>query len=51
METRPEFDWTLDPHDWDGYNLTNLEGRLVPADAEELGPVGPRCPLRLEGPC
>jgi glutaminyl-peptide cyclotransferase len=39
METRPEFDWALDPHDWDGYNLTNLEGRLVPADAAELGPV------------
>ena len=39
METRPEFDWTLDPHYREGYNLTNLEGRLVPADAEELGPV------------
>ena len=39
METRPEFDWALAPHDWDGYNLTNLEGRLVPADAAELGPV------------
>lgn len=39
IETRPEFDWTLDPHNWDGYNLTNLEGRLVPEDAEPLGPV------------
>ena len=39
METRPEFDWTLDPHYREGYNLTNLEGRLIPADAEELGPV------------
>ena len=29
METRPEFDWNLDPHVRDGYNLTNLEGRLV----------------------
>ena len=28
-----------DPHNWDGYNLTNLEGRLVPEDAEPLGPV------------
>ncbi|MEC7260856.1 MAG: hypothetical protein VXV71_00360, partial [Candidatus Thermoplasmatota archaeon] len=27
IETRPEFDWTLDPHQWGGYNLTNLEGR------------------------
>lgn len=34
METRPEFDWHLDPHTRDGYNLTNLEGRLVPDDAE-----------------
>jgi len=39
METRPEFDWTLDPHQRDGYNLTNLEGRLVPGSAEESGPV------------
>ena len=39
IETRPEFDWTLDPHDWGGYNLTNLEGRLVPEAAEPLGPV------------
>ena len=30
METRPEFDWHLDPHTRDGYNLTNLEGRLIP---------------------
>ena len=39
METRPEFDWTLDPHQRDGYNLTNLEGRLVPGNVEESGPV------------
>ena len=39
METRPEFDWTLDPHFRDGYNLTNLEGRLIPDDAEENGPI------------
>lgn len=39
METRPEFDWTLDPHQRDGYNLTNLEGRLIPSSVEESGPV------------
>jgi len=39
METRPEFDWTLDPHFRDGYNLTNLEGRLIPTDAEENGSI------------
>ena len=39
METRPEFNWSLDPHQREGYNLTNLEGRLLPSDAEELGPV------------
>ena len=39
MDTRPEFDWSLDPHFRDGYNLTNLEGRLIPDDAEENGPI------------
>ena len=39
METRPEFDWTLDPHSREGYNLTNLEGRLLPDGAQESGPV------------
>ncbi|MGB1365337.1 MAG: M28 family metallopeptidase [Candidatus Poseidoniaceae archaeon] len=39
METRPAFDWTLDPHSREGYNLTNLEGRLLPADAQESSPV------------
>ena len=39
METRPAFDWTLDPHSREGYNLTNLEGRLLPDGAQESGPV------------
>ena len=39
METRPEFNWTLDPHQREGYNLTNLEGKLIPSDAEDAGPV------------
>ncbi len=39
MDTRPEFDWSLDPHFRDGYNLTNLEGRLIPDDSEENGPI------------
>ena len=39
METRPEFDWHLDPHTRDGYNLTNLEGRLVPNGIEGNGSV------------
>ena len=39
METRPEFNWTLDPHQREGYNLTNLEGKLIPSDAEDMGPV------------
>ena len=33
METRPEFDWRLDPHSWEGYNLTNLEGKLIPPNS------------------
>ena len=39
METRPAFDWTEDPHSREGYNLTNLEGRLVPENADENGSV------------
>ena len=39
METRPEFNWTLDPHHREGYNLTNLEGRLLPNDSEDATPV------------
>ncbi len=39
METRPNFQWTLDPHSREGYNLTNLEGRLIPDDAQENGSV------------
>ena len=39
METRPTFDWTLDNHSRDGYNLTNLEGRLIPDNVPEEGPV------------
>ena len=39
METRPAFDWTEDPHSREGYNLTNLEGRLVPENVEENGSV------------
>ena len=39
METRPAFDWTEDPHSREGYNLTNLEGRLIPENAEENGTV------------
>ena len=39
METRPEFDWHLDPHTRDGYNLTNLEGRLVPNGINGNGSV------------
>ena len=39
METRPGFDWRLDPHSREGYNLTNLEGKLIPSDAEDAGPV------------
>ena len=39
METRPAFDWTEDPHSREGYNLTNLEGRLIPENAKENGTV------------
>ena len=39
MQTRPNFQWTLDPHSREGYNLTNLEGRLIPDDAQENGSV------------
>ena len=39
METRPNFQWTLDPHSREGYNLTNLEGRLIPDDVQENGSV------------
>ena len=39
METRPEFDWRLDPHHRGGYNLTNLEGKLIPLDSTEETPV------------
>ena len=39
METRPEFDWRLDPHHREGYNLTNLEGKLIPSDSTEETPV------------
>ncbi len=39
METRPEFDWTLDEHFREGYNLTNLEGRLIPDNAAENGSI------------
>ena len=39
METRPNFQWTLDPHSREGYNLTNLEGRLIPDGAQENGSV------------
>ena len=39
METRPNFQWTLDPHSREGYNLTNLEGRLIPDDAQQNGSV------------
>ena len=39
METRLNFQWTLDPHSREGYNLTNLEGRLIPDDAQENGSV------------
>ena len=39
METRGAFDWHLDPHSRDGYNLTNLEGRFIPVNATDLGPV------------
>ncbi len=39
METRPEFNWTLDPHHRESYNLTNLEGRLIPNDSDDAGPV------------
>ena len=39
METRPEFDWRLDPHHRGGYNLTNLEGKLTPLDSTEETPV------------
>ena len=39
METRGAFEWQLDPHQRGGYNLTNLEGRLIPEDASEFGPV------------
>jgi glutaminyl-peptide cyclotransferase len=39
METRPAFDWTENSHSRDGYNLTNLEGRLIPDNAQEAGPV------------
>ena len=39
METRPAFDWTEDSHFRDGYNLTNLEGRLIPENVHEAGSV------------
>ncbi|MGB2175577.1 MAG: M28 family metallopeptidase, partial [Candidatus Poseidoniaceae archaeon] len=39
METRGAFEWQLDPHQRGGYNLTNLEGRLIPEGASEFGPV------------
>ena len=39
METRPEFDWRLDPHVRGGYNLTNLEGKLTPSNSTNETPV------------
>ena len=39
MDSRPEFNWTLDPHFREGYNLTNLEGRFIPNNAESNGSV------------
>ena len=39
METRPAFDWRLDSHSREGYNLTNLEGKLVPENVQEGGPI------------
>ena len=39
METRPEFDWRLDPHSREGYNLTNLEGKLIPPNSTTETPV------------
>ena len=39
METRPEFDWRLDPHFRGGYNLTNLEGKLMPSNPTNETPV------------
>jgi len=39
METRPEFDWRLDPHVREGYNLTNLEGKLTPSNSTNETPV------------